>query len=72
MRHSPLTAVNIIRELIGDEKLLNALVRSLSWDVLEDHLAYIIRTLDLLDPYNLTDDDYEILDSMKERDNENN
>lgn len=67
MKPSPLDAIDVLIDLMGEEKLLSALVRSLPWDTLEDHLAFIIKTHDLLDPHNLTQDDYNILESMKER-----
>ena len=63
----PFRALEILEDHLSIEEIYNALIKSLGGDLLEDHLAFIIRVMDLTTDLNLDDDELEILRALKER-----
>jgi hypothetical protein len=63
----PFRALEIIEDHLTIEEIYQALVKSLGSDVLEDHLAFMIRVMDLTTNLNLDDEELEILKALEER-----
>lgn len=63
----PFRALEILEDYLSIEEIYNALIKSLGGDLLEDHLAFIIRVMDLTTDLNLDDDELEVLNALKER-----
>jgi hypothetical protein len=63
----PFRALEIIEDHLTIEEIYQALVKSLGSDVLEDHLAFMIRVMDLTTNLNLDDEELEILKALGER-----
>lgn len=60
-------ALEILEDHLSLEELYVALVKSLGSDILEDHLAYIIRVMDLLTTLNLDKEERKVLSLLEER-----
>ena len=63
----PFRALEIIEDHLSIEEIYQALVKSLGGDVLEDHLAFMIRVMDLTTDLNLDDEELEVLKALEER-----
>ena len=63
----PFRALEILQDHLSIEEIYIALVKSLGGDILENHLAFMIRVMDLTTNLNLDGEELEILKALKER-----